>query len=317
MLHLLLGKDYFAKKSYISELAKQNQAAQVWYSLQTMPVPSSFLEQSLFKISQIIVLENCLADQTLFDALPMFHNSSDQFVVVEEKVDKRKTAIINLLKLPNLAIKEFVVPREPQELAKWVSAHAKNESIEITPDAVSELVIRLGFGRAVGFETPEPDVWQIHNELKKLAAFAGTEKITKENVELLVVDQNTPQVWDIIDALGKRQSAQVLTLLQNFLAADTTSDEKAKIIQFNALLADQFRSLLLVRSAMQQGIPDAEILSATGWKSGKLFMVKKNAAAFDEKVLVNTLTKLEALDIELKTSSIPPKVLIDLISSQI
>jgi DNA polymerase III delta subunit len=124
-------------------------------------------------------------------------------------------------------------------------------------------------------------------------------------------------VWDIIEAIAQRKPAQVLTMLQTYLSADNVSDEKTKIIQLNALLADQFRSLLLVRSAQDQGIPEDVIIQTTGWKSGKLFMIKKNSRAFEQKTLVDILAKLEALDIELKTSSVPPKVLIDLISSQI
>lgn len=317
MLHLLLGKDIFAKKAYIEDLAKTDSASVIWYGPDSLPNLSSLVEPTLFKISQIVVLEGCLANAEIFDSLPVLQTSSDHFVLIEEKIDKRKTEIAKLLKSSGLVTKEFSVPREPQALLQWVIAHAQNQSIDIAPDAVMEIIQRFGFGATPGFNTPEPDVWQIHNELNKLSTYHNGNQISLESVKLLVANQSLPQIWDIIEAMAQRKSAQVLTLLQNYLSADNVSDEKTKIIQLNALLADQFRSLLLVRSAQDQGIPDSAILEATGWKSGKLFMIKKNTRAFEQKTLTDTLKKLEALDVELKTSSVPPKVLVDLISSQI
>ena len=45
--------------------------------------------------------------------------------------------------------------------------------------------------------------------------------------------------------------------------------------------------------------------------------MKKIAVRFKPKTVLEFLTKLEALDEELKTSSTPPKVLLDLIVSQL
>jgi DNA polymerase-3 subunit delta len=317
MLHLLLGKDIFAKQAYINDLAKQISAGQIWYGPESLPNLQNLLEPTLFQITQVVVFEGCLNNPDMFALLPSMQSSSDHFALVEEKLDKRKTEVTKLLKLNGLITNEFTVPREPRELSQWIITHAKNQSIEIQPEAALELVQRFGFGAPVSFDTPEPDVWQIHNELQKLATYHNGGVVSLESVKLLVTDQSLPQVWDIIEAIAQRKPAQVLTMLQTYLSADNVSDEKTKIIQLNALLADQFRSLLLVRSAQDQGIPEDVIIQTTGWKSGKLFMIKKNSRAFEQKTLVDILAKLEALDIELKTSSVPPKVLIDLISSQI
>ncbi|MCL5009174.1 MAG: hypothetical protein M1400_02420, partial [Patescibacteria group bacterium] len=58
-------------------------------------------------------------------------------------------------------------------------------------------------------------------------------------------------------------------------------------------------------------------LEITGWKPGRLFVVKKIASRFAAPKVWQTLFKLEALDTELKTSSTPPRVLLDLILSQL
>ena len=58
-------------------------------------------------------------------------------------------------------------------------------------------------------------------------------------------------------------------------------------------------------------------LTTTGWKSGRLFVMKKAALRFAPKKIMETLQKLSSLDEELKTSQTPPKVLLDLIISQL
>jgi DNA polymerase III delta subunit len=99
--------------------------------------------------------------------------------------------------------------------------------------------------------------------------------------------------------------------------SDDSSDDKAKSIQLNALLAEQFRNILMIQDFQKQRIPDAVILSKTGWKSGRLFVIKKLASKFKTAQLMSVLNKLEHLDIELKTSGIPGQVILQLITAQL
>ncbi len=316
MLHILLGKHHFAKQSYIDDLATKKSVVVTRYINETLPHLENLTQPSLFSKPGIVVLDGCLNKVEVMEFIPTLIESKDIFVIVEEKVDKRKTEITKLLKLPNVVVKEFPVPHG-SALAEWVSNHAKELGSSITQPAANLLM------RLLGGESTDPrfevdmDLWQIHNELKKLAVYADGKEITEDMVSVLVRNVAVPQVWDIVDAVGKRQPALVLATMQKYLESDSSTDDKAKIIQLNALLADQFRSLLLVKSAQNIGMPDDIVLDKTGWKSGRLFVMKKLSAPFEEKSLVATLGKLEALDVELKTGSVPPKVLLDLICSQI
>lgn len=144
MLHLLLGKDIFAKQAYINDLAKQISAGQIWYGPESLPNLQNLLEPTLFQITQVVVFEGCLNNPDMFALLPSMQSSSDHFALVEEKLDKRKTEVTKLLKLNGLITNEFTVPREPRELSQWIITHAKNQSIEIQPEAALELVQRFG-----------------------------------------------------------------------------------------------------------------------------------------------------------------------------
>lgn len=316
MLHVLLGKDFFAKQSYIDDLAEKSHTDITRYTTETLPELGSLVVQTLFSKPSIVVLDGCLSKSEVVEFAKTLADASDTFVIVEDKVDKRKGDITKLLKLPNITVKDFPVPHG-SALLEWIEQHAKDLGGSIARSASTMLV------RLLGGESTDPrfeidmDLWSLHNEIQKLLTYADGQEITEDMVKALVRNNAVPQVWDIIDAVGKRQPALVIATMQKYLDSDGNNDDKAKIIQLNALLADQFRSLLLVKSAQSIGMPDDIILEKTEWKSGRLFVMKKLSGPFQEKALVSMLAKLEALDVELKTSSVPPKVLVDLIVSQI
>ena len=161
------------------------------------------------------------------------------------------------------------------------------------------------------------NLWQAESEIRKLLAFAGNKEIREQEVAELVLENGEVDVFDLTNAIADNQKQKALALLHNFLKQQTGSDEKGTIIQLNALLSEQFRNVAMIQSFINSKTSESEILEQTGWKSGRLFVIKKVAARFPAKKVLETLNKLEALDLELKTSSTPPRVLLDLIVSQL
>jgi len=158
---------------------------------------------------------------------------------------------------------------------------------------------------------------QLDNELQKLIAYADGKPIDRGMVDVLVRKNTDVETWDIINALGDRNMKQAFLALEQFYANDTAGDDKAKTIQLNALLADQFRSILLAQDFVSQRAPDAVVLEKTGWKSGRLFVMKKLAGKFKPGQLLGALDKLERLDIELKSTTTPGQVILQLIAAQL
>jgi len=58
------------------------------------------------------------------------------------------------------------------------------------------------------------------------------------------------------------------------------------------------------------------LIKKSGWKSGRVYIMKKIASRFSSAKILETMKKLEALDEELKTSQTPPRVLLDMIVAQ-
>ena len=160
-------------------------------------------------------------------------------------------------------------------------------------------------------------MWQVESEIQKLMAFAQDRQIEMEDVVELVSENLEIDVFEIINAIGEGKKQQAADLIQKFIKTDVSSDEKSSIIQLNALLSEQMRSLAITQDFIKSRISDAEIVKRTGWKSGRVYIMKKIAGRLSPQKVIQTLPKLEALDGELKTSQTPPRVLLDMILAQI
>jgi DNA polymerase III delta subunit len=148
-------------------------------------------------------------------------------------------------------------------------------------------------------------------------ALANGREVSEANVNELAPQNKEVDVFDLTNAIADNQKQKALSLMQDFLFYQSDSDEKTAIIKLNALLSEQFRSVAIVQSFTNEKTSEDIILEKTGWKSGRLFIMKKVAARFNQKIVLDLLNKLAALDEELKTSSTPPRVLLDLIVTQL
>jgi DNA polymerase III delta subunit len=322
MLYLLLGDDDFSKKNYIEGLGKKLKLP-VEYMAEDTDANSlrQILSPSLFAQAKVFVLKDSASKLIDENNLASLKSSSQHIVFSEEKLDKRKSATQSLLKDKQIETKEFLTPTG-QDLEKWLGERVKFLGGKISKAATSRLAEALKGESAEGSfafkrEAPKFNLWQADNELQKLLAYSNGKQIEGEDVDALVSQTNDTQAWDIVNALAEKNSARAYKLMESFFLIQDGSDEKSKAIQLNASLAEQFRSILLVRAFQESGIPDAQILERTGWKSGRLFIVKKLASKFEAKKVSSFLSKLVSFDEELKSTNTPARVLLELITAQI
>lgn len=318
MLYLLLGSDDFSKKVYVESLSEQKKIPVDFLpdnldfiALKNMLVPSLFAPEKIFVISgQVSSLSE--------DEVGELKRSSQQIILVESKLDKRKTQTQKLLKDKEIFVKEFAVPAG-KDLEKWLIARAKELKGSIEAGAAVMMVARLAGEETGGFGKEEKnfDLHQADNELKKLLTFTQNQVITKEVVENLVADTAEAESWDIVNAFADKNIKKAYSLMDRFFKTAAGSDEKSKVIQLNASLAEQFRSILMIQSFENSSLSEQAILSRTGWKSGRLYIVKKLARKFETQKIKDFCSKLASLDEQLKSTSTPPRVLLDLITSQI
>ena len=323
MLQLLLGPDDFTKTEYIQGLAK-TQKAELAVFVQPEVLPLDQLGgQDLFGSKKIFVLKDAikLLDEKNIAALTQ---SPNVVIVVEEKIDKRTTFNKELLKRKDVTVKEFPLPHG-KELNIWISERIKILGGSIQPQALEALAVAVGRddGKETKFGGKVVDVQEIftltsvNNEIQKLLAYADGAVITAEMVTGLVPENRQADVLEIINAIGENKRNEAMAGLQLFLQSENNTEEKGKIIQLNALLSEQFRNVSMVQNFLERRVSDGEILEKTQWKSGRLFIMKKIAGKFLQKNVLDVLKKLEYLDEELKSTSTPPRVLLDLIVVQL
>jgi DNA polymerase III delta subunit len=324
MISVLLGPDDFSKKEYIRGLArKQGAVTEIFASADEAPELPGFLEQDLFAKAKFFLLFGLLSKYDFDEGILSKLSASKNIIVfVEEKVDKRLSSSKLLLSHRGVETKEFALPHG-KDLDAWIVKRAKDLGVIISKEAASLLAQKLGrdesietrFGGKIADAKEIYNLWQADSEIKKLIAYANGSEIAEADIHELVFSHTEADTLQIANAIGEKNKRQAFFLVNGFLSQG--GDEKGQIIQLNALLSEQFRNILMVQDFISRKTPEDEILRQTGWKSGRLFITKKTSARFASKTVTDLLGKLASLDREMKTSSSPPRVLLELTLSQL
>lgn len=304
MLTLLLGEDIYAKQAYLDQqLAEADGELQKHQIGEDLPKLSNLGGASLFGGQAVHVFVDVLKEYDLSE-LEAVVDGAAQIYFWEDTLDKRLTKTKQLYKIAT--IKEFPAPSKEQA-TKWIITHADELGINIQPSAANLLVQRL-----MGENKLVLPIVAAHNELLKLSSFAGESTITTAMVEELTPKDLAIDLFTLLDLIGNKNKPAAVRMLQQYYEG-SSEDEKALTIRLVALLSDQFRSLLIAQDLLAQGLSEQAILQATGWKSGRLFVMKKIGRNFLAAQLSSALTKLYNLDKELKSSTLPSRAIIDMI----
>ncbi len=316
MITLLLGTDPLAKKQYIDEAAKEAKAeVETFTESSTLPTLGSLFEQQLFGAPKIVVFDHIWKK---FDSEELIEkvgdNKSAQLFVIEDSLDKRVKTNQAFIKDKRVSVVELNAPIGTRAASEWIIAFSKKDDFKIEPGASMALANAL-----LVDEDASLDVARAQNELEKLKQYAKSEGsggsnpiITKDMVSLLVETSTGVDVFALLNAIATKNKKLAVQMLETFFATEA-ADEKANAIKVGALLSDQFRSLLIALDADTRRMSDAAVLEMTGWKSGRLFIMKKLSRNFTLPKVRQALSKLENLDRELKTGTMPPHVVLDLI----
>jgi len=315
MIYLFLGTDDFSKRARLQELARGLGAEIVRVGEGSIDL-GQLAEPTLFGGARLFVIENFSTRLDPEIDLPPLLAGPHTIVLVEQAMDKRKKTTAQWLKHPDITVQEFNPP-QGKDLQKWLLSRAKELGTTLPPGTADYLIAAvLPPPSTSRFVEPMADLSQLDNELRKLQAYADGQAITPAMVDALVSRNADVETWDIVNALADRNMKKAFVALEQFFG-DASADEKSKTIQLNSVLADQFRSILIAQDFVKQRAPDSHILEHTGWKSGRLFIMKKLAGKFKPGQLISVLDKLERLDIELKSTTTPGQVILQLIAAQL
>jgi DNA polymerase III subunit delta len=118
------------------------------------------------------------------------------------KADSRKKLF---KKLNTLKFSEQFNKQNPRQLAEWISKHSQQRGKAITPTAVELLISYVG-----------NELWQLHQEISKLVHFSEAD-ITEQDVRELVQAKIDDNIFNMVDALGNKDKALALKLIEDKL----------------------------------------------------------------------------------------------------
>ena len=309
MITLLLGTNVLAKKQHIQKAAKLRSAeVETFTESSTIPKLEHMFEQQLFGAPKIVVFDHLwkkLDPQEMLEKLG--ENKSAEVYIVEDSLDKRINANKEFLNDKLVSVVELSAPIGTRSSTDWIVKYANENNIKIDQAAAFALASALLLD-----EDSVLNVSDVQNEIEKLKQYAAGKVVTKDMVALLVENSTGAGIFALLNAIATKNKKLAVEMMETYFATET-ADEKTNAIKVVALLSDQFRSLLIVIDADSRRMPDEAVLKITGWKSGRLYVLKKLSRNFTASKVKQALLKLENLDREMKTGTMPPHVVLDLI----
>ncbi|HZC05213.1 MAG TPA: DNA polymerase III subunit delta [Ktedonobacterales bacterium] len=220
-------------------------------------------------------------------------------VVVAGKLEASATPLLKAAEQHGQS-RIFNTPRGPQ-LDQWVARRAQASGASITPDAV-KLLIEL-----VGLDSLRALV----SEIEKLCIYVGRDgQIGVQQVRALTSSLSESSIFDLTDALARRDHGRAIVLLHELLASGVAA------LAIVGLTAAQTRALIQVKALSERGMRSPQIAQTAGLAP---FVVDKSlplARKFTFAQLEAAHRSLLDVDIALKSSRMTPELALDLLTLQ-
>ncbi len=224
-------------------------------------------------------------------------------VLVEEKADKREVVYKAIEK--HGAVRVFEAPKD-WALEKWISDRANKEKIKLERNVPALLRERLG-----------GNLYRIHHELQKLAAYAGEgQPVTAEMVEKMTANDQESLPWALTDALSRSDLKGSLTLLNRMRNENTESQAGFNRKVFN-MICKQFYDLIRIREMQANRKSVNEIAQATGMNPYRIEKTLPLTRNFQAERLDRLYSRLNELDYGDKTGRADLTVHLDLLLVEI
>lgn len=285
---------------------------------------ASLASSGLFSQVRLVVIRSLFSEKAesaeplleLLDRLP-----PDVFLMLWERKAAKKSLrlykkIAELAKSGNARIYEFDVPAGA-DLSRFIASYAASRGATLSHDAIMLLSRKLGSELQERVKTSDGyasrqvyTLWEAASEVDKLAAYAKGETVTAADVERLVAGRLSDNVFALTEATAARNPVRIQIELDHiFASSQTDSDIKSKAAAIVGALAYQFRSLALLASVRAVGLRNPA--GSLGWSPYRLQAAERLLSNFSESKLHTALQALLSLDSTLKSTSLPPKLLLE------
>lgn len=305
MIIFLYGGDSYRISQKIKEIIKGYEAKNPsGFNLIKMDLSENKMEEffeaaranSLIPEKKLIIIKNIFSADS--EALLKFlkannlNNDADRIIVAVSFDGVGKGKLFEYLTAKPNQSQNFKIFKE-YEVKSWARQFANSLGIDFASDAMDFLVANRG-----------ADLWRLDSEIRKLADYKIKGVLSKSQVEELTTAGADYKVFELTDALARKDKKKALEALYRVL------DGGEKPTELLGLLAWQIRNLLRFK------------LSPNNPLELKLhpFVLEKTKAAaesFSVEELTTILTRIIDLDLTLKTSDSDAKTALSLLIAEL
>ncbi len=218
-------------------------------------------------------------------------------ILLVEKLDRRRRLFTVLQRIAR------VIPcrrLDPDDLPAWIRARAQTAGKTILPEAAEALVVLVGGA-----------LRELGSEVDKLGSYVGNRRtITADDVREVASHVAESTVFELMDAVGHRQTERALRLLQVVLAEEAP-------VKVLFMLGDQIRMLLRTKALVERNPipsrrpPQDTIRDALGTRAFLYDRYRSQVAAFGRMDVARILGLLVETDTEIKTGTKPPRLALE------
>lgn len=234
----------------------------------------------------------------LVDYLPTLPDTTQLVFSEDKKLPKSNRVLKTVAKLGDHGkIVEISTPSlKGRELARWVENRARQKSILLERGVADDLASFIG-----------PNLRLIDSELEKLATYAGDRAIRSADVKLLVPYAQDASIFDMVDALGHRRTAQAFHLLAQL------RNEGAHPLYLLTMIVRQYRILLQVKELMQHGLDRDNIARKIRLHPFPTKKAMAQARQYSSPQLGSIYDRLLATDVAIKTGQMEANLALDIL----
>jgi DNA polymerase-3 subunit delta len=182
------------------------------------------------------------------------------------------------------------------ELPGWIRSAAKRRGNPIDSSAAELIAAVAG-----------PDLSALDDLLERLSLFVGeSQPITEDSVGQLIPIVRPATVWQLVDAVGRRDRGLVLTLLARVY------DPQDRGLRLLGVLAWSARQMVRFEAAMKQGLAGAAAAKAAGVPPFRARALEQQVRKLPPGFLETWLVRLRDVDFALKGGSKrPPQAILE------
>lgn len=307
-VYLLYGEEAYLKRLYKNKLraaltAPDDSMNYTYYEGKGIN-PNEIIDMAetmpFMAEKRLIVIENSGFFKNKCDELAdYFEDPSDStcFVFVEAEVDKRSRLYKRVKERGRIA---ELNAQDEKSLVRWIVGSLNRENKKITQSAAALFLTKTG-----------ADMENIQRELEKLICYVGErDSINIEDVEAICTTVITNNIFEMIDAIAKKQQKKALELYYDLL----TLKEPPMRILF--LITRQFNLLLQVKDLARLGFNAAETAKKAGLHSFVAGKYVSQSKSFDSKWLADAVEICAGTEEAVKTGRINDILSVELLIVQ-